>query len=464
MRKTKAKIMTEKRENAMVKKEKAITLIALMITIIVLLILAGVSIAILTGENGILTRANDAKEKTEQATAEEKVQAEVAGSFGTDGKIDLDILNKNLENVEGLTLGLPINYLPTKVVVDGYEIAIGYNGSVGTVVRIVEYQTEYTKPYLPSSQFKQVDGTNLDNGLVITDGTNYWTWAEVPTSIYINTTYNNGIAPAGADDYDSIEAVLNNYVGTLLSRGTYKDEWYAECGIESEEEYNNLKNYMLSSIYSNGGFWVGQYEAGANTYPATADNDTREIILQEGAYPYNFITCANAQIQSSKINAGNYTSSLMFGIQWDLILKHLETNGIEKGELITDSSDWGNYRNVAFNINRGGYSSNPFKANGFVILSENETYSKPENGSVAIILTPGATDRNMKMNIYDIAGNLYEWTLEKTSSEYGPCVSRGGYCFGYGYDLPASVRNDSGASFNSYHTRISPSIILSFFM
>ena len=49
-----------------------ITLIALVITIIVLLILAGVTIATLTGNNGILTRANDAKEKTEQAQRNEE--------------------------------------------------------------------------------------------------------------------------------------------------------------------------------------------------------------------------------------------------------------------------------------------------------------------------------------------------------------------------------------------------------
>ena len=95
------------------------------------------------------------------------------------------------------------------------------------------------------------------------------------------------------------------------------------CGL-TYEEYNNLKNYMLSSVYTNGGFWIGQYEAGADSYPATAENDTRELIIQEGAYPYNFITCSNAQIKSSGINSGNYTSSLMFGIQWDLVLKHLE--------------------------------------------------------------------------------------------------------------------------------------------
>ena len=58
-------------------KEKGITLIALVITIIVLLILAGVSIAMLTGNNGIITQANKSKVANEKATAKEKVQVEV---------------------------------------------------------------------------------------------------------------------------------------------------------------------------------------------------------------------------------------------------------------------------------------------------------------------------------------------------------------------------------------------------
>ena len=62
----------------MIKKEKGITLIALVITIIVLLILASVTIATLTGENGILTRANDAKEQTEIASVKEQAQLDIA--------------------------------------------------------------------------------------------------------------------------------------------------------------------------------------------------------------------------------------------------------------------------------------------------------------------------------------------------------------------------------------------------
>ena len=54
-----------------IQKNGGITLIALVITIIVLLILAGVSIALLTGENGILTKAGDAKEETRAGAVQE---------------------------------------------------------------------------------------------------------------------------------------------------------------------------------------------------------------------------------------------------------------------------------------------------------------------------------------------------------------------------------------------------------
>ena len=60
--------MLKKKEN------KGITLIALVITVIVLLILAGISISMLTGQNGILNRAQEAKEKTEEAVLEEKIR------------------------------------------------------------------------------------------------------------------------------------------------------------------------------------------------------------------------------------------------------------------------------------------------------------------------------------------------------------------------------------------------------
>ena len=93
-------------------RNKGITLIALVITIIVLLILAGVSIATLTGQNGILTRANDAKEQTEIASVKEQAQLDIANwvadkmKNGEDATVDtpekvkeiLEAANSNNEN------------------------------------------------------------------------------------------------------------------------------------------------------------------------------------------------------------------------------------------------------------------------------------------------------------------------------------------------------------------------------
>ena len=101
-----------------------------------LLILAGVTITTLTGENGILTKASEASEKTKQANAEEQVKLAVVGSIGTDGNINIEGLNDNLGNIGELTHGgeaianNPIDSLPATVVVDGNNIIIREDGRV----------------------------------------------------------------------------------------------------------------------------------------------------------------------------------------------------------------------------------------------------------------------------------------------------------------------------------------------
>ena len=81
--------------------DKGITLIALVITIIVLLILAGVSIATLTGEGGILTKAKTAKEQTEEARVEEEIKIAIMGSYHQNGKFDVELFKKEIERIKG---------------------------------------------------------------------------------------------------------------------------------------------------------------------------------------------------------------------------------------------------------------------------------------------------------------------------------------------------------------------------
>ncbi len=112
-------------------------MIALVITIIVLLILAGVTIVTLTGDNGLLQKAQTAKEQNEEAIRLEKIQAEVVGSYELTGEIDIDALNTNLGQLKGLTYKgnalsstNKISELPEIVELDGYEFEISEKGKV----------------------------------------------------------------------------------------------------------------------------------------------------------------------------------------------------------------------------------------------------------------------------------------------------------------------------------------------
>ena len=366
----------------MQRKQKGITLIALVITIIVLLILAGVSIAMLTGQNGILTQAENAKDRTADAEAQERE--------------DLDKQNQLIEN-----------------------IVAGGNGSGGDTILD---STEDTKPFLPEEA--TVTNNNLNTGLTIKDSKgNEWVWIEVPKSIYTNTEYNGGTAPANSEDYDKIESVMQAYAKDYRD-SRFKDTWYSEAqhGFASAPEYDTHKKTMLKSAYENGGFYIGKYEVGTETLRATENAELTTPVIKEGAYPYNWVTNKQAQELSESLATGGRTSSLMFGIQWDLVLKHIETKqGKTQSELKTDSTDWGNYLNAEFDITKGKYSQD----DGNTFNDVEETYPKSENERR--LLTTGTTERNSTLNIYDLAGNVFEWTLEQyTSNTYSPCVMRGG--------------------------------------
>ena len=107
--------------------QKGITLIALVITIIVLLILAGVSIAMLTGQNGILTQAQNAKTTNESKSAEEKVKLAVMGARADDGTLTVGKLRTELANYGGTVEG---NTFPVTATVDGKSFTVNDKGNV----------------------------------------------------------------------------------------------------------------------------------------------------------------------------------------------------------------------------------------------------------------------------------------------------------------------------------------------
>ena len=409
------------------KSEKGITLIALVVTIVVLLILAGVSLNLVLGDNGIINKAKEGRDKYAEATQNE--QSEL-------NKVD-EWLE---ENVGGSTGGGGSQNLPS---------------------------TGETKPYLPGDDFHQVPGTDLSNGLVIEeDGIgNQYVWIEVPKTTTVYPTAGLDITNFTEEEYTKIENDLHTYTDyyrryTDETLTDYTDTYYADSTtgwFTSATEYNTLKQKMLKSVYQNGGFWIGRYEAGIAENRTEKGEATVTPLSKADQYPYTYVTRTQAKVLAQQVNSGNYTSSLMFGVQWDLVMKFLETKGVKQSDLRSDSTSWGNYYNSTFTLNRGKYAQYTGGAlttwNNYTQDLANCVQSSVKQSASdyknSILLTTGASDATKKMNIYDLAGNVWEWTLEYTSDTSNPCAKRGGDYSSIGSLNPASHRDNYDSTYSS---------------
>ena len=411
------------------KNNKGITLVALVVTIVVLLILAGVSINLVLGNNGIIAKAKDAETKSAEASQN-----------------DLIGMNELAQQLE--------------------EQINGSTGNGG--------KTEpETVPYLPSDDFHYDTSTSVDTGLVIKDGSgNEYVWVVVPRTTAVYATTGLGKITFTDADYTSIENDLKEYTKTYRGSTSYSDTWYADDKNEgwlTPGEYTELKNSMLKSVYENGGFYVGRYEAGI-AENGTSDEQTNSDgkytiegmpvpVSKADAYPYTYVTRTQAQNLASNVNPGTKTSSLMFGVQWDLVLAFMHNKGnIADSTLTSNSTTIGNYYNSTFDLNRGKYAQynklgNPWNnfdsALGSIVVSNETTgkMKKTEQSSYSngILLTTGGTERSNVMNIYDIAGNVSEWTLEKASRTSDLCDFRGGNFTDAGSSIAAASRHRGSA-------------------
>ena len=180
----------------------------MVVTIVVLLILAGVSISLILDNNGIIQKSKDARKEYKQAQINEQS--------------DLDSVSEWLDDV-----------------VSGK----------GKKLTGEEYTTEYTKPYLPESDFYVLEGTNLANGLVVKDGAgNEYVWVEVPTNIYDKEEYNTETEPgdkkpANKEETEKIEYCLKKYTSTY-SNSSYLDEYIKDSTpgwFADKTAYDNAK-------------------------------------------------------------------------------------------------------------------------------------------------------------------------------------------------------------------------------
>ena len=417
------------------KKQKGITLIALVITIIILLILAGISIAGLT-QTGLFTKAKEAKQNTLDAQLKE---------------------NTTLNEYD--------------------ELIAKYGSLEGQPITNVD--TSKTNPEGAKPKGVTVIEGDATKGIVIKDSNNNeWVWVEVPKNI-----------TEGKTTDAEIETALQTYAGDYREGKTgqgcnWTDEWYAKdenslvtastanltteqkalkngCGL-TYDEYNIAKHKMLQSIKTNGGFWISRYEAGIegtntdetiNEIPnvryehSDITNSSPKAVSQANRIPYNYVYCSEAQTLASAMSTdSSKTSSLLFGIQWDLTCKFLETKtNLITSDIKTNSANWGNYKNSSIKLTRGKYNLSPNSSDSKWI---NVTKSSK---SAQMLLTTGTSEDTKKMNIYDFAGNEWEWTLEKTSNASSPCANEGGSFFNVSSDYPASYRSYRDTAYSNIH-------------
>ena len=294
-----------------------------------------------------------------------------------------------------------------------------------------------TEPYLPTG-FTKVEGTSLANGYTIQDSTgNQYVWVEVPKTSEVYPTAGLNITGFSNDEYAKIETDLHTYTNDYRDGTSYKDEYYSDAvtGLTSAQ-YIELKQKMLKSVYQNGGFYVGKYKTGIEDSPKKSYTSelTQTPVIKQNAYPYNYVTCSQAQTLANSMESGSHTSSLMFGVQWDLVLKYLETKGTAQADLKTDSTSIGNYYDNLWEITN---ENSKYAPNGSGWTSG--ARGKKESNEI-VLLSTGASETFSKQGIYDIAGNVWEWTLEYASDSRYPCAIRGGYYNLSGNLYPAAYR------------------------
>ena len=439
-------IKTAKKQK--LKESKGITLIALVITIIVLLILAGVTIATLTGDNGILTKAGDAKTQTEQAKEDENLKIAIAGSYGTDGKLNLKNLKDNLTN-QGIDYDKNNTGFPLEVIVNGEKKKIDANGNVtvklesvadsqkkGTVFNdVTTLEDTYGNQVKIPKGFKIADdsATDVTGGIVIEDAT------------YTNTIGSQFVwIPVGTGE-NAIKKANNKTVEIKLSRYTFAND-----GTPTDQGDNIINSYyqelatsnygnatakdiekFKTSANSNHGYYIGRYEAGVVDYnyssvsTSNSNNETNwtgytgdniKLVCKKEQQVWNYVT----QNKASKLSRDMYgseakvTSDLINSYAWDTAIVFIQKCGTE-----SNSSTY-------------SYTAG---------LSSRST-SAPQTTGTNILKATNKVDK--QCNIFDMAGNCFEWTTETSSVSGSPCVYRGGgYNNSHGY---TSYRNYHNAS------------------
>ena len=404
-------------------KNKGVTLIALAVTIVVMLILAGVTISVLNGENGIVKQAQKAKEESKIKELKEKVRIDIAGKRveNINGELRVsvlkEILDKYFDNVPVETQITSETELKAKEEYGKYEMKIS-DIDVGEIT----YETSYTI-------FKDVNGEQVpipegyivsensdenivNKGLVVSDsrGNEYvWISCTVDSSSnklqYKRTEW--GVEKDGTDNSRAIKDEL-----TLKDIDVTYSKTDTDNGINEEisKEIVAQINAEKESIKKYGGYYIGRYEVG---------KDNKTAVIKAEQEPYVNIKWSKAYELAKGIGGGEgATTYLCSSYSWDTAINFIQ------------NTTGKNYATSIIGFNGNWKSQEVKDSSGKVI--------KPVN--TAQRLNTGLT--TALCNIYDMGGNVGEFTTELNPGTSETVVLRGG---NNDCNFPAGYRWDNGS-------------------
>lgn len=420
-------------------KNKGVTLIALAVTIVVMLILAGVTISVLNGENGIVKQAQKAKEESKIKELKEKVRIDIAGKRveNINGELRVsvlkEILDKYFDNVPVETQITSETELKAKEEYGKYEMKIS-DIDVGEIT----YETSYTI-------FKDVNGEQVpipegyivsensdenivNKGLVVSDsrGNEYvWISCTVDSSSnklqYKRTEW--GVEKDGTDNSRAIKDEL-----TLKDIDVTYSKTDTDNGINEEisKEIVAQINAEKESIKKYGGYYIGRYEVG---------KDNKTAVIKAEQEPYVNIKWSKAYELAKGIGGGEgATTYLCSSYSWDTAINFIQ------------NTTGKNYATSIIGFNGNWKSQEVKDSSGKVI--------KPVN--TAQRLNTGLT--TALCNIYDMGGNVGEFTTELNPGTSETVVLRGD--FYHSGDVPAGYRWDASSGHASSYSGFRATLFL----
>ena len=319
----------------------------------------------------------------------------------------------------------------------------------------------------------KIDGTHQDS----LETRNQFVWVPVSKTNFATEFVRDRFGWNIDEYYNTNDRNDNWYSNTLGSANAEKGYfWEVELdntnmpkATQSNMNYmsdNTLKEVqaMYASVKKYGGFYIARYEVGGTEVQETTNFVRGTVSVTMGKKPYNAVQWASSNTMN--LDAGgavelarefydktntNYgvVSTLTYGVQWDRTLAWMKSIKGEDFNLL-NSTEYGNYANTTlsvtdFNENAQYVSAVYNKDSVTTGYYDVGTWTDATNftsRSGNYIMTTGALAKANVCNIYDMAGNLYEWTMEGYSTSIR--VRRGGNFYVDGSDHPVATRNNYG--------------------